>query len=111
LDDGVMGGGLNDTKVRGVVVEWLPPHPPNGVPYARVQLDARLTATGATTGETRMELTGSFVLLHTRYVGQDWASKEATVHVILESDNPLEDGSPTAWIASHAVWFHEDDQK
>jgi hypothetical protein len=107
----VGGGYFNDPEwlsgrdsVSGQVHAWIPGH--NDSPQCVVLLDETLTATGDVGGR-RESLTGTFLVLRLRYVGQVWEDS-GIVHVELCSDEPPNVAPlhrpPGAWVESHATY-------
>jgi hypothetical protein len=90
--------------VTGHVEKWIPGQ--NATPACVVQLDQPLTATGLVHGR-REKLTGIFLVLELRYVGQEW-EPSGTVHVVLCGTEPHDkscaDREVGAWVESHATY-------
>ena len=94
--------------VKGTVVAWIPSlaSRTERLDSALVELDEPLTAEGLLIGteDTRAVATGRYLSLATRYVGQDWSSKEGIVHVTLYTEDPRLADSPKFWVADHGVY-------
>jgi hypothetical protein len=94
----------NNEAVFGTVKNWIPGQ--NKSLACVVSLDRPLTAEGEVRG-SRQIMTGSYVVLETRYVGQGW-EQSGTVHVELcerePSPAPWPDREVGAWIESHATY-------
>ena len=90
--------------IEGVVLKWIPGQ--NANPACVVALDEELTATGDVRGKPRI-VTGKYVVLEPRYVGQAWR-EQGTVHVELceamPSDHPWQNRDVGAWVESHASY-------
>ena len=96
-------GQLN--AVTGVVAAWIPGQ---NAPKAAcvIQLDEPLTAEGSIHAERRT-VTGSYVVLELRYVGQTW-TRSGSVHIELCESMPAHakwgERDIGAWVESHATY-------
>jgi hypothetical protein len=92
------------TAVNGAVAAWIPGQ--NTQPACVVQLDEPLTAEGSIHTERRT-VTGPYVVLELRYVGQTW-TRSGSVHVELCESMPVHakwgERERGAWVESHATY-------
>lgn len=95
-------------EVSGRVEKWIPGQ--NNQRACVVRLDEPLTATGDVCGR-RKQLTGAFLVLDLRYVGQHWETT-GTAHVELcetePDDKTWADREVGAWVESHATYSFTD---
>lgn len=96
-------------EATGVVVAWLP-DTDRPVPSCVVRLVEPLTTSILGSADDKSTaVSGSYLVLTTRYVGQSWDDNEGTVHATLHINEPSNvvhsaARQPAPWIASHAVY-------
>ena len=99
------GGAL---LVTGTVVAWIPDpgDRDESLDLPLVELDEPVTTEGLLIGtkDTHSAATGRYLSLGTRYVGQDWKSKEGTVHITLFTEDPRLADGPKFWVADHGYY-------